>query len=230
MKQNTNPKITVVIPAYNEEKSIGQTIKEVMPYCDKILVTVAKKTKDKTAEIARELGTQVVFDKGKGKGDGIRTAINNLGDDGIVVFIDCDGSHIASDIPSIIKPIEEGRAEVVIASRFMGGSEELHGDFEKFLRMFFTMCIAQIINWRFKTKIQDTQNGFRAFKISALKSLKLTSKHTEVETEMCIKCLKKGYRILEVPSRELSRKYGTSNIKLSRDGWKYAWIVFRNIL
>ena len=221
--------LTVVIPAYNEEKGIKRTIDEVRPYTNNIIVSVAKKSTDRTAEIARQLGTKVIFDNGLGKGDGIRASIEHLKDEGIVVFIDSDGSHIASDIPAIIQPIIENKADLVIASRFIGGSEELHGDFEKFMRMFFSMCIAQIMNWRFKSKMQDTQNGYRAFRISALKDLKLTSKHTEVETEMCMKCLKKGYRILEVPSRELARGAGTSNISLSKHGWRYAWTVFKHL-
>lgn len=150
-------------------------------------------------------------------------------DESIVVFIDGDGSHIASDIPSIVQPIIDDKAEMVIGSRFLGGSEELHGDFNKFLRMFFSMCIAQIINWRFKTEMQDTQNGYRAFKVKALKDLNLTSNHTEIETEMCMKCIKKGYRIIEVPSRELKRFSGKSNISILRHGKRYAWTVLKNI-
>ena len=97
------------------------------------------------------------------------------------------------------------------------------------MRMFFSMSIAQIINWRFGTEMQDTQNGFRAIDAKAAKDLNLKSKHTEVETEMCMKCLKKGYKIVEVPSRELKRKYGQSNISLWKHGWGYAWTVFKNL-
>lgn len=225
---NQKVKITVVIPAYNEEQNIGKTINEVKPFCDNIIASVAKKSKDRTAEIAKQLGAKVIFDHGLGKGDGIRSSIEYL-EDGVVVFIDSDGSHIASDIPSIVQPIIENKADMVIASRFLGGSEELHGDFNKFLRMFFSMCIAQIINWRFKTEMQDTQNGYRAFKVSVLKDLNLTSNHTEIETEMCMKCIKKNYRILEVPSRELKRSAGKSNISIFKHGKRYIWTVFKNL-
>ena len=163
-----------------------------------------------------------------GKGDGMRCAIGII-KDGIIVFIDSDGSHIPSDIPKLVKPIIQGKADMVIGSRFLGGSEELHGDFDKFLRMFFGMCIAQIINWRFNTAIMDTQNGFRTIKAEVAKKLSLTSKHTEIETEMCMKCYKKGFRILEVPSMELKRKFGESNITLTKHGFKYAWTVFKNL-
>ena len=71
-------KITVVIPAYNEELTIGKTIKEVKKYCDNIIVSVAKKSKDRTAEIGKELGAKVIFDHGLGKGDGIISSIEYL--------------------------------------------------------------------------------------------------------------------------------------------------------
>ncbi len=226
--ENTKHKVTVVIPAFNEEEVIGETIERVKPFCDDIIVALAKRSSDGTADVARSYGVRVIRDHGKGKGDGMRCAISCI-TEGIIVFIDADGSHIPEDIPKIVQPLQEGKAEMVIASRFLGGSEELHGDFEKFLRMFFSMCIAQIINWRFKTAIMDTQNGFRAIRADVARKLPLKSKHTEVETEMDMKCFQRGYRILEVPSMELSRAAGASNISLWKHGWRYAWTVFENL-
>lgn len=238
MHKEINPKIkenvTVVIPAYNEERNIAKIIEGARPYCSRIIVSVARKTTDRTADIARRLGAEIIFDHGLGKGDGMRTSIDYLENDGgIVVFIDSDGSHIPADIPTIVQPIINNKADMVIGSRFLGGSEELHGDFDKFLRMFFSMCITQIMNWRFKTKLQDTQNGYRALRISTLKNLHLTSNHFVIETEMDLKCLKKGYRILEEPSKELKREFGKSGISLSRDAWKmffiYGWTILKHM-
>lgn len=220
--------ISVIIPAYNEEKVIGEIISKVKPFCDDIIIALAKKSSDNTTKIAQSMGIRIIRDNGLGKGDGMRCAANNV-KDGIIVFIDADGSHIPEDIPGLVTPILENKADMVIGSRFLGGSEELYGDFNQFTRVFFSMCIAQIMNWKFKTAIQDTQNGFRAIKADVLKDLKLTSKHTEIETEMCMKCFKKGYRILEVPSRELKRRFGESNIILRKHGWAYAWTVFKNL-
>ena len=169
-----------------------------------------------------------VVDNGKGKGDGIRVAIEHAKED-IIVFIDADGSHIAKDIPKIVQPIKDGKADMVIASRFIGGSEELHGTFGKFMRMFLSMVIAQIINWRFNKAIGDTQNGFRAIRKDVAKDLDLKANIFDIETEMVMKCYKGGYKIAEVPSRELKRKHGGSGINLWRMGWIYAWRVFKNL-
>ena len=185
-------KITVVIPAYNEEKLISEIIDRVKPFCDDVIVSLAKRSSDRTGEIARSKGVRIIRDHGQGKGDGMRCAINFI-PEGIIVFIDADGSHIPEDIPKLIQPIQNEKFDMVIASRFLGGSEELHGDFNKFMRMFFSMAIAQIINWRFRESIMDTQNGFRAIKTDVAKKLRLISKHTEVETEMDMKCFQKGF-------------------------------------
>jgi dolichol-phosphate hexosyltransferase len=221
--------ITIIIPAYHEEKLIKDIILRSKKFSKNIIVALAKRSKDNTEKIALSTGVKVIRDGGAGKGDGMKTAARHV-KDGIIVFIDADGSHIPEDIPKIVKPIMEDRADMVIASRFLGGSEELHGDFNKFLRMFFSMCIAQFINWRFRTSIMDTQNGFRAIKTKTFKKLKIISKHTEIETEMVMKCFKKNKRILEVPSRELKRKYGVSNLSLRKHGLRHFYTVIRNLI
>ena len=221
-------KVIGVIPAHNEVKTIKEIIKSVKPYCDSILVVLSKRSSDGTREILDQTKTAYIIDDGKGKGNGLRCAINKISE-GIIVFFDADGSHVAKDIPAVVKPIKEGIADMVIASRFMGGSMELHGDFSKFVRMFLAMSIAQIINWRFNTTIGDTQNGFRAIRSDVAKKLELQSNIFDIETEMVMKCYKKGYRIVEVPSRELKRKHGQSGIKIWKMGWVYLWRVIKNL-
>ncbi|MEK6923384.1 MAG: glycosyltransferase family 2 protein [Nanoarchaeota archaeon] len=221
-------RVTVVIPTRHEEKSIAEVINNSKKYCDDILIVIAKNSKDKTYDIVNNLGIKIIRDNGRGKGDGMRCAINSISS-GIIVFIDADGSHITKDMPYLIEPLQNNEADMVIASRFLGGSEELHGTFGKFLRMFLSMSIAQIINWRFKTAIGDTQNGYRAIKASVAKDLKLESDIFDIETEMVMKCYKKGYRILEVPSRELKRCHGESGINITKMGWRYLATVLKNL-
>jgi len=229
MAKTQKQKVTVVIPAFNEEKTIGSVIDGVRPFCDETLVVLSKRSSDATGKIAKAKKVKVIVDNGLGKGEGLRCAISEI-PDGVIVFIDADGSHIPEHIPLLVEPIALGRADMVIASRFLGGSEELHGDLDKFLRMFFSQCIAFAVNLRFGAEIQDTQNGFRAISAKAAKSLNLSSRHTEIETEMTMKCFKKGLRVLEVPSLERKRKFGESSISLSRHGLAYAWQVLRNLI
>jgi dolichol-phosphate mannosyltransferase len=221
-------KTSIIVPAYNEEKTIKNIINSVKPYGDEIILVGARKSTDNTIKIAKRLRVKVVIDNGKGKGDALRVGAKAANED-ILVFIDADGSHKPKDIPKIVKPIKEGKADMVIGSRFLGGSEELHGTFNKFLRMFFSMCIAQIINTRFRTAIGDTQNGFRAIRKDAFLDLDTKANIFDIETEMVMKCYKKGYKILEVPAMEYRRTHGKSGINLWRMGIVYAWRVFVNL-
>jgi len=222
-------KVTVVIPCYNEEKTIKNILERCKQYCDEIIVVISKNSTDNTAKIASSVnGVKTIFDNGKGKGEALRLTFNII-KNGIIVTIDADASHIPEDIPKIVEPIKQNKADMVIASRILGGSEELSGDFDKMLRLFFSNRIADIINWRFSASIRDTQNGFRAIKADVVKKLNLKSDIFDIETEMVMKCLKNKFRILEVPSKEFKRKYGSSGISLRKHGIIYIFTVIKNL-
>ncbi len=223
-------KVTVCIPTRNEELNLPEVIEAVRPYAYEVLV-VDGHSRDRTVQIAQELGARVVFDGGKGKGDGIRTGIREAQGD-IIVFIDADGSHCPEDIPALVAPIAEGRADLVIGSRGKGGSDELHGDVEKLLRMIGSDIILICINLRFDTELTDSQNGFRAIRTEAARALGLQEDITTIEQEMTIKALKRGLVVGEIPSHEFSRRYGESAISLrSPYTWfRYVWSMVRNIV
>ncbi len=221
-------KTTVVIPAKNEEQSIGKIIAKCRKYAQEILV-VDGHSRDGTARVARRLGARVVQDHGLGKGDGIRVGIQEAKGD-ILVFIDADGSHDPNDIPELLKPIKQGQADMVVGSRGMGGSDELHGDVEKLLRMIGSDIILIGINKKFKVNLTDSQNGFRAVRTRAARSLRLEENITTIEQEMTIKFLKKGFRISEVPTHEYARAHGASVIKLRRVWFRYVWSFLKYLL
>ena len=128
-----NDKITIIIPTKNEERGVGDIIEKCQKYADEVIVIDGHST-DKTREIAESRGVAVHLDNKKGKGDGIRVGITKATKD-IIVFIDADYSHDADDIPRLVQPILDGEADHVSGSRMKGGSDELHGDFQKFARM-----------------------------------------------------------------------------------------------
>ena len=88
------------------------------------------------------------------------------------------------------------------ASRLRGGSSELHGGFDEFLRLAGSSFITACINWRFECQLSDSQNGFRAVRTSVLRQLDLRENTTTIEQEMTIKTLRRGWRMAEVPSHE----------------------------
>ncbi|MFZ5366478.1 MAG: glycosyltransferase family 2 protein [Patescibacteria group bacterium] len=219
MKNKKN--ISVIILAKNEEKSIGKVILGAKPYADELLV-IDGHSKDKTRQIARKMGVKVFLDHGLGKGEAVRLGIKKAQKE-ILVFIDADGSHDPKDIPKLARPILEGKADHVTGSRMLGGSDELHGTWNKFLRETGSHLIILGINWRFGTQLTDGQNGFRAIRRKVAQKLNLKEDITTIEQEMIIKTLKSGFRMAEVPTHEYRRQNGESSIILRKVWWRYVY-------
>jgi glycosyltransferase involved in cell wall biosynthesis len=221
-------RISVVIPTRDEEGLVGEIVDSVRPYADEILV-VDGHSRDRTRDIALEHGARVVLDRGKGKGDALRLALDEAAGD-IVVFIDADGSHEPRDIPAMVAPIVAGQSDMVVGSRGKGGSDELHGTLGQLIRYTGSQLIMLAINYRWSVRLTDSQNGFRAIRKDVGKQLGLTSNLTTIEQEMLMKCLKHGFRVSEIASHEYERKWGTSKVVVWKLWFAYLWSFFRNIL
>ncbi|MCY4643736.1 MAG: glycosyltransferase family 2 protein [Bacteriovoracales bacterium] len=218
--------VTAIFCTLNEEKTIGKLIYETKPYVYEIIV-VDGHSSDQTREIAANCGARVFKDNRKGKGDAIKTGIGLVKSE-VIVFIDADMSHNPNDIPKLISPIVSEGADHVIASRPRGGSDELHGDIEKFIRMIGSDIITLGINYRFGVRITDSQNGFRALRSNIARELNLKENITTIEQEMTIKTIKKGFKLIEVPVHEFKREHGGSRIKISRVAFRYvySWLKY----
>jgi dolichol-phosphate mannosyltransferase len=220
------PRISVIIPARNEVTNLPFVIEHARPYADELLV-VDGHSSDGTAQKALELGARVVVDNGVGKGDAVRVGIAEARGD-ILVLIDADCSHNPHDIPALVAPILDGTAEHVTGSRMLGGSEELHGDFAKFVRCLGSDIITLGINYRYGVALTDSQNGFRALRADVARQLDLREEITTIEQEMIIKTLALGYRVVEVPARESVRRAGASCIDVKRVAGRYvySWLKY----
>src|SRR4030095_8059424 len=220
--------VSLVIPARNEEPSIGEVIKKALTYCDEIVVVDGHST-DHTAQVSEKCGVRVIKDNKKGKGDAIRVGAAAARYP-IVVCRDADGSHDPADIPRLVEPIEHGKADLVIGSRGKGGSDELHGDIEKLARLVGSDLILIGINLRWKQNLTDSQNGFRAIRADVVRSLGLKENITTIEQEMTMKSLKKGFVVTEVPTHEYARMYGQSVIKLRRVWFRYVYTFIKFLI
>src|SRR4029079_9860891 len=161
-----------------------------------------------------------------GKGYAIRQAIPHIRTP-VTVFLDADGSHDPEDIPLLVAPILADEADHVAASRLRGGSSELHGGFDEFLRLAGSSFITACINWRFDCQLSDSQNGFRAVRTSVLRQLDLRENTTTIEQEMTIKTLRGGWRIAEGPSHENPRADGHADIPVWRDAPRYGYSLVK---
>jgi dolichol-phosphate mannosyltransferase len=217
--------VSVVIPAKQEAQSIEAVIDRSRRYASDIVVVAGHST-DGTAEVAARCGASVIADAGRGKGGAIRQAIPLIRTP-VTVFLDADGSHDPEDIPLLVQPILAGEADHVVASRLRGGSSELHGGFDEFLRLAGSSFITACINWRFKCRLSDSQNGFRAVRTDVLRQLELRENTTTIEQEMTIKTLRRGWRMAEVPSHEHPRSHGVSHIRVWHDAPRYGYSLVR---
>lgn len=217
----------VIIPTKNEVDTIGEILDKVKQYTHNILV-VDSRSEDGTIDVVTKKNVQYVYDNQKGKGDALRVGAKHTQED-ILVFIDADGSHEISDLPKLVQPIQADRADLVVASRILGGSDELHGTFNKFIRMTGTNLLAVLINKRWKTELSDIENGYRAIRRRVFDHIKLSSQGFTIEQEMVIRCLKNNFRVTEVASHEYERKSGYSKLRTIQ-GFQFLWHFFKEFL
>jgi len=221
-------RVTVAVPALDEEATIHQVLAEVRPHADELLV-VDGNSRDRTREVAEAAGVRVVSSGGGGKGVAIRRALE-VATHPIVVFIDADGSHEPSDVPRLVEPIRRGEAEVVIGSRMTGGSDELFSDAAEFVRLTGSMIINLAINYRWNVRLSDTQNGYRAVVRDVARGLGTREKSTTIEQEMVMKALAARHRVVNVPSHEFRRKGGESKVIVRRVWPRYVYNVLAHVL
>lgn len=224
-RKNKKETIGVVICTLNEERTIAHLAKKALQHANEVCV-VDGNSSDRTVQRAKRAGADILFEEGKGKGCAIRTAAKKKDYD-IFVFMDADMSHDPEEIPKLVDPIINGDADHVTGSRLIGGSDELHGTFDEFLRLAGSAFVTWCINARFKVRISDSQNGFRAIKGDILKDLDLRESSTTIEQEMIMRTLKKGYLLDEVPTHEYKRKYGKSRISVLRQSHRYIYSLIK---
>jgi glycosyltransferase involved in cell wall biosynthesis len=186
--------ITVILPAYEEEVSIGSVVLLSKLYADKIIV-IDDGSKDRTADIARKAGAEViVHEKNRGKGGALKTgfaAAIKMGAD-VIVTMDSDAQHNPVDIPKIATPIIKDEADIVNGSRYLNGNDKNTPTYHQVGQT----VLDKATNINSGLKITDSQSGFRAFAASVY-IFRFNANGMAIESEMLADAGKAGLRIKE---------------------------------
>jgi glycosyltransferase involved in cell wall biosynthesis len=221
--------ISFLIPAYNEERTIGDVLARVHALeLDKEIVVVDDGSTDGTPallEQAKETypGLVVVSKRNGGKGSAIRAGLPHA-DGGIVVIQDADMEYDPADVPALIQPILDGVADVVYGSRLSGGRPQRVFLFWHLVGNRFLTLLTNIL---FNTTLSDMETGFKAFRIEVLRSLDLREDDFGIEPEMTAQVCLRKLRIYEMPIAYYGRTYDEGKKATWRDGFRAIAVLIR---
>jgi glycosyltransferase involved in cell wall biosynthesis len=230
-QMEAKPFVVVGIPAFNEERTIARVVLEAQKHADVVVVCDDGST-DLTRRIAERLGADVVrHERNLGYGVAIESLFKrarNLGAD-VLVTLDGDGQHDPAEVPSVLKPVVDGVADVVIGSRFIDGRGA--GEMPLY-RRFGAKLITKIVNGSAKNGISDAQSGFRAYGRKAIENLRFVEAGMGASVEILLNASKNDLKIIEVPS---SCKYQNGKVANSTKhplshGWSVVMSIFRMIV
>lgn len=217
--KSSNPesvKIAVLIPCHNEELTVAKVVSEFRAELPLAQIYVFdNNSTDRTVECALAAGATVVSEPRQGKGFVVQSMFRRVDAD-VYVMVDGDGTYPATEVRRLIRPILSDEADMVVGSRlFSGNSSQLRS-----INRWANRLVLTVLNSMFRTKLTDVLSGYRAFNRKFVKTLPLFGGGFEIETELTIKTVARGFRIIEVPTTLTVRPEGShSKIRFWRDGF-----------
>lgn len=217
-KKSENKKIAILIPCYNESKTIGKVVndyKKVLPEAD--IYVYDNNSTDGTDKVARKAGAIVRYEYKQGKGNVIRSMFREI-DASCYLMIDGDDTYPADNAREMCNLILEKKADMVIGDRL---SSTYFTENKRLFHNFGNRIVRFLINKIFKTNVKDIMTGYRAFNYDFVKGFPVLSKGFEIETEMTIHAVDKNYNLVEIPVMYRDRPEGSvSKLNTYRDGIK----------
>lgn len=214
-------KLSIIIPCYNEEKSIG-TVLESIPKGIYEVIVVDNNSTDKTSEIARKCGAKVVFEKRIGYGRALKTGFGATSGD-IIITIDGDAQYPAEIIFDIVKYLEENNYDFVSASRFPMVDKKSLGIIRRFGNGFLTFAV----NALFGVKLKDSQSGMWVFKKEILNKITLESDGMPMSEEIKIKAAVNPEIKFSEFNIDYKERIGDSKLMPIRDGFRNLIYLFK---
>ncbi|UCD26846.1 MAG: glycosyltransferase [Candidatus Bathyarchaeota archaeon] len=222
------PKIAIVIPTLNEHKAVGNVldgVKNVMDGYEYRMLVVDGHSVDGTDDIAREKGAEVIYQRGKGYGEALKTGFFHARkwlDAGVIVMIDADLSYDPKDIPELLAPILKDEADLVVGNRFAG----MQKGAMPFVNRIGNKLLSLFAKVTLRLNIYDTQSGIRAFKSKLLDSMNLVARGMPFAIEMLTEALSSDARIHETPVSYRPR-VGKTKLSPIKDGGRILGITLR---
>jgi glycosyltransferase involved in cell wall biosynthesis len=219
--------ISVVIPVFNEARTVGNVIKRVRSVVERTcfrheILVVDGCSQDPSLEASRMAGVKLYsLKKHMGKGCALRAGFAEAKGE-IIVTMDSDGSYRPEALLRLLAPILQDRADFVIGSRYL---DQKPGSAKK-LNAFGAYLFNFLIHVLTRTRVSDSQSGYRAVKSKILSNMGLKLVEYEIESEMLVKAAGRGFRIREVPISFEQRTYGTFQLDPLVDGFKILLSIF----
>jgi len=210
-----SPHVAVLIPCYNEELTIAAVVQQFRAELpDAAIYVFDNNSTDRTVAEAEAAGALIAYERRQGKGYVVQTMFRQVDAD-VYVMVDGDGTYPAAEVRKLLGPVLHGEADMVVGSRLHTGAQS---EFRALNRLGNRLFLS-VLNSTFKVQITDMLSGYRAFSRAFVKSVPLFGGGFETETELTIKALERGFRIVEVPCDLTSRPEGSfSKIRIAHDG------------
>lgn len=220
--------VSIIIPAYNEEETLGQVISDTITVMGTLglpyeIIVVDDGSTDQTSLIASNYEVKLlVNEKNRGKGYSLRRALQSARGD-LIVTIDADGEHNPKEIPDLLTPILNG-SDIVSGSRFLGSQAHATTRLNEIGNYLFNTTILSLTG----RHVTDSQTGFRVIRKEVLDKLNLESDGYDIETEITVKSLRNGFVFEEKPVSIERRRYDISKLKILSDGAKILKTIIKS--
>ncbi len=221
-------KLSVIIPVYNEVENIKEILKRVKSTQKASeIVVVDDGSQDGTRDILSKLDgvdkvRVILHEKNQGKGAAVRTGLDAATGD-ILLIQDADLEYDPRDYPVLLQPIEEGLADVVYGSRFLGGPRRV----AMYWHMVANKLLTFMTNILYNTILSDMETGYKVFRRKVVEGMVLRSKRFDFEPEFTAKVLKRHYRIFEVPISFNPRDYSQGKKIGLKDAFEAVWTLLK---
>lgn len=223
--------LSIIIPVFNEKKTLAEIIKRVLVVelgkIKKEIIIVDDYSTDGSRKVLKQLarkypGLKIIYhQQNQGKGGAVRTGLGKASGD-LILIQDADLEYDPQDIPRLLRPILEGKAEVVYGSRFTGEHRNMF-----FWHMVGNKLLSLLTNLLYNTTLSDMEVCYKLFTRQALRGVKLKENRWGFDPEITVKVLKKGIRIYEVPISYTGREEEEGKKISWRDGFRILWVLLK---